>query len=285
MGLKFYYENKFDDVASGDLVVSSAAAAYPKSNLQNTFRKKPWRSTGITGEYIKWDFGSSENCSHISLINYNLTIDATITITASNNADFSSPLLSTAYDVWDYLFGFGEGGFGEHGFGGYLLEVNREELAAGTIKIKSFTTVVARYWKVAFTDASNTDGYIEIGRIITGIPWKVEKHIRYGWEIIPLDESKLVFSEGGQAWTDAKSKRYQIRFDFTGITDEEKYWNLIDMLRRWGKRKSILFELFPDGVTSERFFTTLYGRFQEIPPVSQAFINYSQAQVTFTEDL
>ena len=82
MGVKLRYENKFDDVASGDLITSSAAAAYPKSNLQNAFRKKPWRSTSITDEYIKWDFGGSENCSYIALVNYNLTLDATITITA-----------------------------------------------------------------------------------------------------------------------------------------------------------------------------------------------------------
>ena len=285
MGLKFYYDNKFDDVESADLVTSSADAAYPKGNLQNAFRKKPWRSTGLSSEYVKWDFGVSEDCSHISLISHNLTTEATVTITASDNADFSSPLLSATYDAWEPLFGFGEGGFGEHGFGGYLLTGERDDLAPGALIIFSFSTIVARYWKIEFSDAANSDGYIEIGRVITGIPWEVERHFKYGWEIISIDESNLVFSSGGQVWTDVKPKRYEVRFSFVGITNLEKYWKLVDMFRRWGKRKSILLELMPDGSDAEHFFTTFYGRFRTIPLIGQKFKDYSQADIIFTEDL
>lgn len=285
MGLKFYYENKFDAVEAVDLVVSSAEVAYPKGNLQNAFRKKPWRSTGLSSEYAKWDFGASEDCSHISLINHNLTAEGAVTITASDNADFSAPLLLEIYPAWEPLFGFGEGGFGEHGFGGCLLTAERDDLAPGGLIIFDFSITIARYWKIEFTDAANPDGYIAIGRIITGIPWEVERHIKYGWQITAMDETKWAFSEGGQMWADIKPKRYQINFTFAGITDIEKYWKLIDMLRRWGKRKSILLELLPDGNIAEHFFTTLYGRFREIPAIGQDFIDYSQAQIIFTEDL
>lgn len=283
--MRFYYDNKFDDIPISDVTVSSAESAYPKDNLQRLFRQKVWRATGDASEYVKWDFGSGENSNYIAIVNHNLSLDATITITASDNADMSSPLLNATYDAWEPVFGFGEGGFGEMGFGGYIPSADLEELASGAIRVIHFDTVTARYWQVTFADSTNPDDYVEAGRILTGMYWEPERGFRWEWEFAPLDESKLGYSEGGQAWADIKPKRYEVKFTLAGLTDTEKYWKAIDMLRRWGKRKSILISLLPEGDPSEKFFTTIYGRFRRIPAMSPKFINIAKMDMIFTEDL
>lgn len=284
--MRFYYDNKFDNVESAKLIVSSEEAAYPKSKLQHILRTEIWRSTGLTSQYVKWEFNEEENCQYIGLVNHNLTADGTFTITASNNADFSDPVLVATFDAWNPIWGFGDGGFGEHGFGGYIPNDERDELATDPIRIYHLgEVVIAKYWKIEPTDAVNSDGYFELGRIFNGMYWEPARGIEWNYVFIPLDETEDSFSEGGQKFSDIKPKRYEVEFTLKKVSDEEKYWRLIDMLRRWGKRKSILMSLFPDGTSSEQFFMTLYGSFRKIPGVGQKFVDWSKASMVFTEDL
>lgn len=284
--MRFYYDNKFDKVETAKLVVSSAEVAYPKGNLQHDLRTNVWRSTGLTTQYVKWEFNEGENCQYIGLVNHNLTADGTFTITASNNADFSDPVLVATFDAWNPVWGFGDGGFGEHGFGGYIPDDERDELASGPIRIYHFGDIaIAKYWKIEPADAANPDGYFELGRAFNGMYWEPARGIEWDYIITPLDETGLSFSEGGQKFSDIKPKRYMVEFTLKKVDDNEKYWNLIDMLRRWGKRKSILMSLFPDGTASEQFFMTFYGSFRKIPGIAQKFIDWSKASIVFTEDL
>lgn len=284
--VRLYFHNKFDDLDIANITVSSAAAAYPKNNLQSFHRKKTWRSTDLSSPYVKWDHGQAENSNYLALINHNLTVDGEITITLSDSSDYSSPVYQETHDAWEPLIGFGENGFGEHGFGGYLLDSERAALAPDPILLVHYgASYTARYGKVEFSDAANADGYIEAGRILTGMYWEPAVGFPWGWAITPLDESVLAFSEGGQTWTDIKPKRMEVSFSLPRVKDEERYWQLIDMLRRWGKRKSTLVCLFPAGDPSEKFFTTIYGRFRNIPASVHDFVNVTSAKLNFTEDL
>lgn len=284
--MRFYYDNKFDNVETSKLIISSAEAAYPKGNLQHDLRTTAWRSTGLTGQYVKWEFNEGENCQYIALVNHNFTADGIITVTASNNADFSDPVLVANFNAWSPIWGFGDGGFGEHGFGGYIPDDERDELASGPVRIYHFEeTIVAKYWKAELTDAANPDGYFELGRNFNGMYWEPARGIEWDYILTPLDETESSFSEGGQKFSDIKPKRYQVELTLKKVDDNEKYWSLIDMLRRWGKRKSILMSLFPDGSTAEQFFITLYGSFRKIPGVGQRFVDWSKASMIFTEDL
>jgi hypothetical protein len=283
--VRFYYDNLFDKLDTDDITTASAVATLPAWYMQTGLRTQVWRSTGLAGQWVKWDYGAEETCYYVALVNHNLTSAGEITVTVSENADYSFPVYEETFDAWEPVFGFGEGGFGDHGFGGYLPNSTLAELAPGAIRVLYFGQAVSgRYWKIELSDDANGDGYFEIGRIFNGLYWEPPRNFKLGWQFIPGDSSTVDYSAGGSPWTDVGSKQYSVSMDLK-IQSSDVWWTLVDMLRRWGIRKDIIISLFPEGTPSELFFTTLYGRFTAIPPVAAETAVLSGVQLTFKESL
>ena len=280
--LRFYYDNKFDGLTASDVTVSSAVATLPKDFLFDGLRTRVWRSTGAVAESVAWDFGQEENCQYIGLVNHNLTNSGLITVTASNNADFSSPEYTEEFEAWDPVYGFGEGGFGEFGFGGYIPNDQLSELALGPVRVLHFDTVIARYWRIELEDDDNESGYFELGRIFNGLYWEPARQFKFGWVFLPMDESEIEYSAGRQKWADTRPERNKVIFEIS-VTKLDLWWKAVDMLRRWGKRKDVIISLFPEGDPSARFFTTMYGRFEEIPEIEGASGNNNPMIAVFEE--
>ena len=284
MNVRFLWDNKFDAAA---ISVSSEAAGLPVSNLKNQLRKKVWRAAGSTSEYIDIDFGEGgDYCNTLAIIQHNLSINAQVRLLASDTAAGGNELLDVTWDVFETVFGAGEGGAGEEGAGGVLLDdAKRQELLVGMIFCKFFNQTAARYWRIYLLDPDNSDGYVEAGRIWLGIYFAPQYNFCYGWQFKIMDESKVSKSLGGQKWVDIKGRRYGLYLPFKHIQDAEKYWGFVDMLRRYGIRKDILVVLLPERYTTERLFTTLYGRFTKLPPITNWAYSYSKAAFEFEESL
>ncbi len=282
--IRFLWENKFDNAV---IEASTAATALPVANLVDQLRKKVWRSVGTSGVYIDVDFGAGgDYCNSIGILGDNLSYSAQVQITASDVAAGASELLDSTWDVYETIWGAGEGGAGEHGAGGVLIDdAVRQALLTDIIFYKTFAQVSARYWRITFLDADNSDGYIQAGRVYLGIYFEPQFNFGYGWQFGIKDESKVTESIGGQKWVDLKGERYTLALSLKYINNAEKYWSIIDMMRRYGIRKDIIVVLTPDGQASERLFTTLYGRFTKLPRIKQAFYGYSSVDIEFEESL
>ena len=155
---------KFD---SATLTPSSEVATLPASNVQDAFPSVVWRTTGVDEESLTIDLGENVLSQVFSIVNHNLTVNATISLQASKSSDFSDLEYQIVdEDVWQPVFGWGEGGWGEHGWGGYLTEEERQDLFLYPIFIKWTGSISARYWKMTVKDPGNTDGYQEYGRLL-----------------------------------------------------------------------------------------------------------------------
>ncbi len=273
--------SKFD---AATLTPSSEATGLPASNLQNTLRKKVWRTTGITSESLTVDLGSEEIIQCVVLVNHNFTVDAQITIKASNVSDFSSLEYNVTVDIWQPVYGYGEGGYGEGGYGGYLTDSDRIELFISPIFIKWTGDVTARYWKIEFSDSGNTDGYFEIGRIFIAPFLEPVYNFAYGWHIQVYDPSIVTRSIGGQKWVDQKDWYHRLTLPLHVVDDSNKYADFIALCKRIGIKKDFILDLAPEATGTDEVYNTFYGRLTETPDL-EGYYNHSKSQIVFEESL
>ncbi len=282
--IRFLWDNKFDKAT---ISASSEVEGLPVSNLKDQLRKKVWRATGCASEYVDVDFGEGgDYCNTLALVQHNLSISAQVRLCVSDIEPGGNELLDVTWEAYETVFGAGEGGAGEEGSGGYIInDQERKELLAGMIFCKEFTQTAGRYWRIYFLDENNTDGYVEAGRIWLGTYFEPQFNFQYGWQFGIVDRSRVTESIGGQKWVDKKDRRYTLYLPFRYIQDTDKWWGFVDMLRRYGVRKDILVVLIPDGTPSQKLFTTLYGRFRNLPNLREWMYGLTSTILQFEESL
>lgn len=286
--LRIIWDNRYFDAAT--LTPSSAATNFPAVNVQDKLRKRTWRTTGLTGQYLTADLGQSLYCTCLALINHNLTFAGKVTVQASDDPAFGTLLKDDEYDAWADIIGYGEGGFGGHGFGGVILEADRAYYAPEPIRIIYFDPVgddqvMARYWRLRFTDAANPDGYLEVGRVFLGLFDEYAKQFSYGWEYAGEDDSEITYSVGGQPWIDRRPLRRALKLSWRAFSREDKYWRFLFFLRQVGLSRDFIIDPVPDGQAAERFFTAMYGRFSDIPSLVAAERQFNEMELSFVESL
>jgi len=262
--IRFIYDNT--DFDSAIITASSEASGFPVSNLQEQRRKKTWRSSSLTNQYISIDFGSSIYANCVVLINHNLTYDGRIKLVATDSSDYeSNPKLYIRFWAWQSVWGFGEGGFGEHGFGGFPTPAEVNKLFPGVIRIYYFPTTEARYWRLYFEDNDNPDGYFELGRLFLTHYFEPSYNFVWDWKFIPQDRTRVKYTRGGQPITYILEKQYKVSFTFEWIEKDEAWTYFVDIVRRFGIRKDIVIDMFPDETKVKGVLTRLYGRFEDVP--------------------
>lgn len=183
--VRFAYENLID-LDGISIAASSEEEDLPVSNIAHPFRTYVWRSTDDTSETITIDLLSAYSVLCAAIIAHNLTSGATITYESSNDSGFST-LIADETLTW----------------------------RSGVIFV-FLTSNTARYHRFTFADASNPDGYIEIGRAFLGNYLEPEGrnfHEKYtdGGEDLSLISS----AEGGQVFGDEKSEKRKFGFNWT----------------------------------------------------------------------
>jgi hypothetical protein len=137
----------YDQVASATLSASpSAVAKLPESGLQDPLRSRIMRSTG-TAQQVTVDFATASTVRHVMLCRHNITDSATVTVKFYNGAT----LQETA-----------------------TADVRPRCVMAIAAQERTSTRLV-----IDLSDAGNTDGYLDIGRLVAGVMW--QPNINYKW--------------------------------------------------------------------------------------------------------
>jgi len=263
--IRFLYDNDLFD--SCTLTASSENASFPASNLKDQKRKKVWRSTSLDSEYIRMDMGELKlSANALALVNHNLTANGQVRVTATDNADYTSDLiLDTGYlTVWD----------------------EQDDTKKEIVHVNYFTATEARYWTVYFYDPDNPDGYFELGRLFVTYYWEPAVNFRYHWEFLPQDRSTVKYTRGGQPITYIQSRQYQVQLRIENLASVENWSFMVDILRRYGRRKDIVIQLFPDdSYNKKKLHTTLYGSIIRNSRVQEDYLDRSSLSFTFMESL
>ena len=273
-------------VDQATLSATSAEANFPVTNLQNELRTKAWRSTGLADQEVYIDFGKVREMNSLAIINHNLTAEGAFTIKAGSSAG-ADDIMSAQYQAWETLFGWGEGGYGEHGFGGFLTE---EEIAiyfpAGPMRVIYFDPASARYWTIGFSNPSNNDGYLQVGRLILDRYRQSSRMIAIGAGATPQDPSKVSYSKGGQPWRDARTKYREVSHRYEYIPANQTYGLFYEMLQRVGVGVSFVADLFHgDTMVGRRLQNQLYCHLPEggVPPLEQDVANLGHVELSLRE--
>ncbi len=149
-----YLTTDQDRVQTATISASTQNGTFLASNLRYD-KSVPlalvWKSAAadVSGVTVLFDLGASPNWNFVILLNHNLTSAATVTLTAgTTNAcgDFSHSMTWREFDIY----------------------------------YRHTSTLTYRYFKLTFTDAGNSDGYISVGKVLLGFTTTLTKNYRYG---------------------------------------------------------------------------------------------------------
>lgn len=209
-----YTRNLILDLTEDGLSAYSEAESWGVENLLTNSPQDKYRSTGLSAEYIDIDFGSAVTIDQLAIIEHNLTSGATITLKAADNAAFTSSVDTGV--TW------------------------RE----GVI-IQTFTALTYRYWRLLITDASNPDGYLEIGILHLGEVTELEAFLPANWSRINMDSSQRHVTPSMKVFI-VEGERYQhweITFSKTNPLYPDDIEKIDDLIDFTGSRKGFLFSI------------------------------------------
>jgi len=174
------------------ITANSVNPNYPATNLVDSRLTRLYRTVASTTAEVVFDCGSAVSVTSAVIASHNITASATVIKIQGNATDsWGSPSVSETitYD-------------------------------AGVMH-KRFTGGSYRYWRIQIIDATNTDGYIEIGRAWIGTYYTTPG-------IAPTVTSSLLTatvktrSTGGQSYGDKRHTYYKFITNFPAVTYTQK---------------------------------------------------------------
>jgi len=217
MAFRILY-NAASDQSSGVTITAAADAVKSASNVAaniggNTEEwrvNKLWRTDRDTGQWIKFDFGSAQSVTQVSLFNHNLTSSASVYLEARDTDSWGSPSYSQALTI-------------ASDSDSTVLPRLTYFKAAGT---------AYRYWRITIEDGSNPDEYIQVGRIVLGEYYEVTRDLSSDLRVELMDPSR----QGGTAAAPGtvepgvsqknRFRRIRTSFQFVDQTETDK-WSAI----------------------------------------------------------
>ena len=218
--------------------------ALPLANLQNRVLSKVARSTNDATASTRFviDLGRERSIDGLVLMAHNLSTSATYEITASANADLSSPLYASGprlaypsiYQTVDLPWSH------PHWWSGLPDEEDLADLPANAIHLLS-TAVSARYWRVIISDESNPVGYVQIGRVFIGSAWRPPMNYVYGAKLGIVDPSTSDRALSGTLYFDERPVYRTAAFAFDGLPEDETFPALFDLIRKAKTTREIFY--------------------------------------------
>jgi len=202
---------------------SSQDSKFPATNTQHIWKCKKWRTTDISSESIKLDLTEEKTINTLFILAHNLTLgsaSATLKLYDSTNTLIYTHTITIKQDI-----------------------------------IEFFSDKQARYIELNFSDASNSDGYIEIGVIGVGEYAEMERNYNYGSSIDYNDISIINMSDTGQIVAVERDIFKRKNFVFEGVQSNQASI-FIDMFNTVGNHDPIFVVWKPD----DRYNNFLYSR-------------------------
>jgi len=190
MAVRFMYNNLWD---GGTLTASSEDSEFPASNTQHHWWKKYWKSTGVSGEWLKIDLGSAQDIKAFAIKYHNFTTGATLKIQANSSDSWTSPPVDETLNI------------------------------TSDVIVKFWSSAQNyRWWRIYIDDAGNSDGYLLVGRVFLGGHVELSRVYSYGFEFQYIDPSGIIFSSNGQIATNQKDRYKRFSYNFRGLTSTDK---------------------------------------------------------------
>jgi len=178
------------------------------TNVIHDHVAKKWRATGDTAEWVKFDLGGATKLTCVALFGFNFSSAATVTLEANASDSWGSPSYSQALTI--------------------ATDADSNVLS----RLVFFLDQTYQWWRITIADASNADGYVEVGRIIAGEYYEPTRGHRDAFSIDMVDPSEGVRAPGRQTFFKARNKfrRFSVGFDLYDQTQADKLSAIFDKI-------------------------------------------------------
>jgi len=153
---------------------SSELGSQPDTNALTDYIGAPWRASGDSAEWIKFDLGGATEITQISLLGLSLTAAATVTVEAHTSDSWGAPDLSQ------------------------VIAISTDADSVVYQRLTAYLTAnnTKQWWRITFADAANPSGRIVVGRIKGGAYYEVPRNIDEGFFVQHADPSEGAQSPG-----------------------------------------------------------------------------------------
>lgn len=246
-----------NNVDSATMSASSTAAGFDVDNLKNNDKGKGWRSPGLSSETITSTWGNSQSFSAAAIAFSNLNAGSTVEFRYFTNSADVNPVFTTGQLTVKYSYGpplgFSTIGITSYAFGG------------GTYFSTLFETVSAQKMEVVISSPSNSDGYFELSKLISGHAVTPGRGASLNARIGMDDSSELRRLTSGSVATTIRPRNKRLDFSLNHLDPEDKL-----TLMQIHKSNSIVRPVF---ISADRHNINpeiessymIFGYFQQVP--------------------
>lgn len=256
----------------------------PLTNLQNRIQAIVARSTDTAPASTQWviDLGRARTVDVLALCSHNFSLEATVQITASDAADFSVLVWDTgAVVVWPALFASENLEWeDDNWWSGQIEEAIRAAYPSHFICRP--TQVAARYWKVAITDATNSAGFVQVGRLFIGSAWSPVVNYDYGASLGFESDTTVEKALGGQEYFDRRPGRRVFRCQLSWLSEQEAYERAWEIQRGLGYDGEVFVLIDPNNRRQEPRLAFL-ARLRQLTPIEHPYHDYHRLAIEVAE--
>lgn len=163
-----------------------------------------------TYEFIKWDLGYLGKPKAFVLTGprnspLKISTNAVLKLQGNETDNFTNPSFEETLSFDDYIY--------------------------QTFNVNGLHTDGLRYWRIYIEDKANSYGYIEAGLVYLGDANDFDRGApQFGMSVNYIDRSDVIYSEGGQSFTDIRQLTEKIGMDIAFLTKEDielldDYWH------------------------------------------------------------
>jgi hypothetical protein len=221
-----------------------------------------------TSEWIKWDFGISSNPDAFVLIgkrNSPINISPSAVIKLQGNAT----------DIWTAPE--------------YEAVITYDDEIMAEFKVDGadgLADQAARFWRLLIEDTQNPNGFIEIGALFLGKYFEPTRGaIQFPFSGAYIDRSNVVFSEGGQTYSDVRQKSDSFDVTWSALTTAEK--EAIDLIFAEQGISNAFFIAFDPKLafSSRENYWTRFVKFESAPRYSLENPGFWTVSMSLREEL
>jgi hypothetical protein len=221
---------------------STAAGDFDVNNVNTDIVEQVWRSTVTTGVTLNSDTGVPQGTiiDTLAILNHNLTSSATVTLIGSDNPG--------------------------HAPTGTVIPLQAREnnmfYIAETLPSTGF-----RYWRISIDDATNPDGFLQIGTIVYGTSQIFQGECFVDEiEFTLKDFADTVSTEGFTNVANSRAIKRSVRLDFRSLEANERNFKILrDIFENIRTTLKCLWIPTPDPLDQE--ITAKFAAFGKLPSI------------------
>ena len=283
--VRFGYSNRIDKST-----LTGGSWQAPLTNIQTPRLAQRARSLNATNSstIINIKFDKEQLIEVFSLHAHNISVDGRVRVFAGSSLGKTDLYDSGEIDLYDSgeidLYDSGEIEVWPplfstlslhwkdyHFWSGKIGEETRKEYQHNFIHILK-DSVKTKYFRVEIFDQSNTDGYVEIGRIFAGRVFEPQFNVIYGAQLAWEDSSKVDQSLIGVEYASVTPMVRVANVNYDYSFRREALEGLYEIQRRSGITQEVLFIGNSDDLGQMDRLSFL-GRFRKIEPIKWHFMD------------